>query len=124
MTEEWIWMMGVFPASLAVMGFVWCMMMIYELKTANLISDEIQIYESENKRLEEQIAAIVGSHIEFEKEVHINQANSFVNSSPELKSVSLVQQQLNMFSRNNEAIRCLKRRQIRIQKIRLLLYFG
>ena len=98
------------------------------VKSLSVIDDRIVMYEEENTRIEQQIADVVEQYQKYEtdifREVAPESAVTMVSLYPELKSDSLVQAQIEVYTENNKTIRDLKDKQIKDNVYRWWLYFG
>jgi preprotein translocase subunit SecF len=93
-----------------------------------VIDQKIEMYQSENQKIETQIAEIVEQYKIYESETFENfkPENSvlFASIYPELKSNELVSNQILVYTRNNEKIKELKEQKITASVFRWWLYFG
>ena len=98
------------------------------VKSLSVIDDRIAMYEEENARIEQQIADVVEQYQKYEtdifREVAPESAVTMVSLYPELKSDSLVQAQIEVYTENNKTIRDLRDKQIKGNVYRWWLYFG
>ena len=98
------------------------------VKSLSVIDDRIVMYEEENARIEQQIADVVEQYQKYEtdifREVAPESAVTMVSLYPELKSDSLVQAQIEVYTENNKTIRYLRDKQIKGNVYRWWLYFG
>ena len=98
------------------------------VKSLSVIDDRIAMYEEENTRIEQQIADVVEQYQKYEtdifREVAPESAVTMVSLYPELKSDSLVQAQIEVYTENNKTIRGLRDKQIKGNVYRWWLYFG
>ena len=98
------------------------------VKSLSVIDDRITMYEEENTRIEQQIADVVEQYQKYEtdifREVAPESAVTMVSLYPELKSDSLVQAQIEVYTENNKTIRDLRDKQIQGDVYRWWLYFG
>ena len=98
------------------------------VKSLSVIDDRIAMYEEENTRIEQQIADVVEQYQKYEtdifREVAPESAVTMVSLYPELKSDSLVQAQIEVYTENNKTIRDLRDKQIKGNVYRWWLYFG
>ena len=98
------------------------------VKSLSVIDDRIVMYEKENARIEQQIADVVEQYQKYEtdifREVAPESAVTMVSLYPELKSDSLVQAQIEVYTENNKTIRDLKDKQIKGNVYHWWLYFG
>lgn len=99
-----------------------------KVKSLSVIDDRIAMYEEENARIEQQIADVVEQYQKYEtdifREVAPESAVTMVSLYPELKSDSLVQAQIEVYTENNKTIRNLRDKQIKGNVYRWWLYFG
>ena len=99
-----------------------------DVKSLAVIDDRIVMYEEENTRIEQQIADVVEQYQKYEtdifREVAPESAVTMVSLYPELKSDSLVQAQIEVYTENNKTIRDLRDKQIKGNVYRWWLYFG
>ena len=98
------------------------------IKSLSVIDDRIAMYEEENARIEQQIADVVEQYQKYEtdifREVAPDSAVTMVSLYPELKSDSLVQAQIEVYTENNKTIRDLRDKQIKGNVYHWWLYFG
>ena len=98
------------------------------VKSLSVIDDRITMYEEENARIEQQVADVVEQYQKYETDIFMEvapeSAVTMVSLYPELKSDSLVQAQIEMYTENNKTIRDLKDKQIQGNIYRWWLYFG
>ena len=98
------------------------------IKSLSVIDDRIAMYEEENARIEQQVADVVEQYQKYEtdifREVAPESAVTMVSLYPELKSDSLVQAQIEVYTENNKTIRDLRDKQIKGNVYRWWLYFG
>ncbi len=91
-----------------------------------VIDDKIELYQEENKNIENEITTIVNNYQGFEKDIiqNVGDMETFFIKIPELKSNELTKQQMNLYIQNNAKIKELKERKIDDKTIKWLLYFG
>ena len=98
------------------------------VKSLSVIDDRIVMYEEENTRIEQQIADVVEQYQKYETDIFMEvapeSAVTMVSLYPELKSDSLVQAQIEVYTENNKTIRDLRDKQIKGNVYRWWLYFG
>ena len=98
------------------------------VKSLSVIDDRIAMYEEENARIEQQVADVVEQYQKYEtdifREVAPESAVTMVSLYPELKSDSLVQAQIEVYTENNKTIRDLRDKQIKGNVYHWWLYFG
>ena len=94
----------------------------------NTIPARIEMFEEENARIEAAITETVERYMEHEKEVFSMASNesaiNLVSLYPELKSDTLVQQQIETYLENNKTIKQLREEQIATPIFKWWLYFG
>lgn len=94
------------------------------------IDEIITMYEEENTAIEQSVSTVVQTYMEhesgiFDKITQNNESMMMLASKyPELKSNTLVQEQINIYIENNNKIKELKEREITVSIWRWLLYFG
>lgn len=95
---------------------------------ANVIDDKISMYEEENTIIEQQISGVVKQYQEYETEIFANakpeDSMAMISLYPELKSDTLVQNQITVYTQNNQKIKELKESKISADVYRWWLYFG
>lgn len=82
------------------------------------IDKKIAMYETENTKIEQQIVDVINQYQGRETSLQRSLPN------PELKSVTLVQSQIEVYNENNKAIKELKNMAINASFYRWWLYFG
>ena len=94
----------------------------------SVIDEQIEMYQEENTRIEEQIADVVQQYQEYESGIFADVASessiTLLSLYPELKADALVQSQIDIYVANNEKIKSLKEQQIDGNVKRWWLYFG
>lgn len=102
--------------------------LITSVRSLNIIDDKIAMYESQNAKIEEQIAGVVEQYMEYESgvftEVSSDSAITLVALYPELKSDALVESQIELYTENNRKITELMEKKINGSVTRWWLYFG
>lgn len=97
-------------------------MMSKYLPQRGIISQQIVMYEEENNKIEKSIEAAVLQYEDYEKDTYTNIANKsedvelLVQFYPQLKSDSLVKEQIKTYRDNTNQIKKLKTKQIELQK--------
>ena len=97
-------------------------MMSKYLPQRGIISQQIVMYEEENSKIEKSIEAAVLQYEDYEKDTYTNIANKsedvelLVQFYPQLKSDSLVKEQIKTYRDNTNQIKKLKTKQIELQK--------
>ena len=82
------------------------------------IDKKIAMYETENTKIEQQIVDVVKQYQGRETSLQRSLPN------PELKSVTFVQSQIEIYNENNKAIKELKNMTVNASFYRWWLYFG
>lgn len=100
-----------------------------QVATASTIDSKIAMYQEENATIEQNIDRVVDAYLEHEHETFADlkteeSSITLVTLFPELKSDTLVQQQLEIYVDNNAKIKELKEAKIDIAKKRWLIYFS
>ena len=100
-----------------------------KIATASTIDDKIAMYQEENVAIEQDIDRIVEEYLKHEHDTFTDlktekSSITLVTLFPELKSDTLVQQQLEIYVANNANIKSLREQKIDIVKLKWLLYFG
>ena len=92
------------------------------------IDERIELYQTENARIEKDIATIIEQYKEYEgemfRDISIEDSISTVVLYPELKTNTLVMSQIDIYVANNEKIKELKEEKIFDDVYRWWLYFG
>ena len=119
---------AIFGCALGFVSFITIIVLGINIKSLSVIDDRIAMYEEENTRIEQQIADVVEQYQKYEtdifREVAPESAVTMVSLYPELKSDSLVQAQIEVYTENNKTIRDLRDKQIKGNVYRWWLYFG
>lgn len=99
-----------------------------DVKSISVIDDRITMYEEENARIEQHIADVVEQYQKYETDIFMEvapeSAVTMVSLYPELKSDSLVQAQIEVYTENNKTIKDLRDQKIKGNVYRWWLYFG
>lgn len=115
-------------AVVTVISAIVTLCLIGEVVQLSTIDKKIAMYETENNEIENQIAEVVTQYQQYEKEIFTEVApeSSITLASlyPELKSDTLVQKQIEVYTKNNEHIKTLKCNKINGDIVRWWLYFG
>lgn len=97
--------------------------------TESTIDNKIKMYQEENANIEQDIDKIVKEYLKHEHDTYADlkteeSSITLVTLFPDLKSDNLVQQQLEIYVKNNSTIKSLRKEKIDISKKKWLLYFG
>lgn len=100
-----------------------------KVATESVIDSKIAMYQEENANIEQDIDRIVQEYLMHEHETFTDlkteeSSITLVTLFPELKSDTLVQQQLEIYVANNTKIKALREEKIELGKIKWILYFG
>lgn len=100
-----------------------------KVATESVIDSKIAMYQEENINIEQDIDKIVQEYLVHEHDTLADlkteeSSITLVTLFPELKSDTLVQQQLEIYVANNAKIKALKEEKIELAMIRWVLYFG
>lgn len=113
---------------ISIIFFIWVCILINIVGTGYTIDEKIAMYEAENASIEESIDATVKNYMNFEATTYAEfkdeDAMNLVSLFPELKSDTLVQQQIEVYVANNQKIKELKEEKIDLSKEKFNLYFG
>lgn len=99
-----------------------------KVATASILDEKIAMYQEENERIEQNIDRIVSEYLKHEQNTFADlktdeSSITLVTLFPDLKSDTLVQEQLHIYVANNATIKSLKEEKIDIAKTRWILYF-
>lgn len=124
--EEVCIISGVGLVVFGIIDFILIVWIITIYSNGYTINDKIEMYQEENKNIEEQITTIVNNFQGYEKDIISNVADMEVLliKIPELKSSELVKTQMNVYIENNNKIKELKEEKINMKIGKWLLYFG
>ncbi len=100
-----------------------------KVATESIIDSKIEMYQEENSNIEQDIDKIVEEYLKHEHDTLSDlkteeSSITLVTLFPELKSDTLVQQQIEIYVANNAKIKSLKEEKINLAKIKWILYFG
>lgn len=107
-----------------------CVILVLSITLSNrgIVDDKIAMYQEENTNIEEQIAATVKQYQEYETEIFTEvkpeSSITLVALYPELKSDTLVQKQIEVYTANNQKIKELKEEKLNYKPMAWWLYFG
>lgn len=92
------------------------------------LNAKIEMYIEENQKIEDSINLLVKQYMDYESDIYgeLNSENimSLISLYPELKADSLVMEQINIYTSNNDKIKELKEKYLDIINYRWWLYFG
>lgn len=111
-----------------VIGVIVAISLAVQVSNLSVIDQKIAMYEHENAKIEQQIETAVTAYQQHEKdvftEVKPNSYMQLVSIYPELKSDTLVKEQIKTYQSNNKKIKELKVTAINGNVKRWWLYFG
>lgn len=115
----------VIPFIIEFIVFIVCVSLLVGTR---IIDKKIKLYESQNKDIEEKIEVTVKNYMEYEentyKELKPESYIQIINLYPELKADKLVEQQINLYLKNNKKIIELKEEKLNKTIYKWWLYFG
>lgn len=113
---------------IAVITFIATLVVGVDVSNLSVIDEKIEMYQEENKNIEEQMDILVKQYMDYESdtlsEFKSESSVTLVSMYPELKSDTLVEQQLTTYIENNNNIKNLKAKKIDGSVLRWWLYFG
>ncbi len=124
-----LWAGGVIISAIGVFICVIGAIALFEKVTdGRLLQAKIDMYETENQKIEQDISDLVNQYMAHEGDVVDKVSNesslTLVNLYPDLKSSDLVKQEIEIHTKNSAKIKKLKEQQIDTQNYKLWLYFG
>lgn len=122
-------LLGIFLGSIPlVIGVIVAISLAAQVSNLSVINEKIAMYEQENTKIEQQIETAVTAYQKHEKdvftEVKPDSYMQLVSIYPELKSDTLVKEQIKTYQSNNKKIKELKVTAINGNVKRWWLYFG
>lgn len=131
MDENWNCdgLFGIFLGTIPlVIGVIVAISLAVQISNLSVIDQKIAMYEQENTKIEQQIETAVTAYQQHEKDVFTEvKPDSYiqlVSIYPELKSDTLVKEQIKTYQSNNKKIKELKVTAINGNVKRWWLYFG
>lgn len=119
---------GIFGGVITLAALIVTLCLVYDITELSVLDEKIAMYQEENTKIEEQIATVVENYQEYETdiftEVKPESSVTLVAMYPELKSDTLVQEQIKVYTANNQKIKELKEATISGSVKRWWLYFG
>lgn len=98
------------------------------LVSMRVIDNKIKLYESQNKEIENKVEITVKNYMEYEentyKELKSDNYIQLVNLYPDLKADQLIQQQITLYTKNNNKIIKLKEEKLNKTIYKWWIYFG
>lgn len=112
-------------------GLLFGIFVIYNLDSVTsgkVVNQKISMYQSENSEIENRVDTLVKQYMTHENETFDNpdkkDTMTLVSLYPELKSDSLVKEQIKIYNKNNSQIKKLKEEKIDVSVAKWWLYFG
>ena len=122
------WVIGGFGLIFLVISLIALPFLIGNVIGSSAIEDKIAMYQQENNKIESQIDELVTNYMKYENETFdkfkAESSMTVVSLYPELKSDTLVQSQIETYTKNNNKIKRLKEDKIMRSVSRWWLYFG
>ncbi len=101
---------------------------LYTISSGKVVDQKISMYQSENSEIENQVDTLVKQYMTHENETFDKSDKkdtmTLVSLYPELKSDSLVNEQIKIYNKNNSQIKKLKEEKIDVSVAKWWLYFG
>lgn len=128
----WFWVVAGEPPLLSIIALaaeiiiMGCL--IGSIVNGRVIDSKIKLIEKQNKDIEEKVEVTVKTYMNFEKdtltEFKTDSYIQLVNLYPDLKSNELIQNQINLYEKNNKKITELKTDKLNISNYKWWVYFG
>jgi hypothetical protein len=116
---------GIIGSVISFVALIVLLVNVSQLKTLDL---QIEMYQTENASIENQIAECVREYQKYETEIFTDVASdsaiTLVSLYPELKADDLVKKQIDVYLANNQKIKELKEKKILGNVTRWWAYFG
>lgn len=128
-TRDFFTLMSVILGVVALILVIAICCLATTVATESVLDNKIAMYQEENANIEQDIDKIVKEYLEHEYDTFTDlsadeSSITFVTLFPELKSDTLVQQQLEIYLNNNAKIKSLREEKIDIARKKWILYFG
>ena len=122
------WVSAFFGGFAGCASFVALICLLVTVSELTAIQPKIEMYQTENTNIENQIAECVREYQKYETEIFTDvapdSAITLVSLYPELKSDELVKKQIEVYLANNQKIKELKEQDIMGDVYRWWTYFG
>jgi len=119
---------GIFLSVIALGCIIIWFVCLLRIFTAYTIDEQIEMYTTENKNIELRIDDTVNNYMQYEQSTYekmkVDDPVAVVAAYPELNSSAIVQEQIQIYTDNNQKIKELKEAQITVSEARFLVYFG
>lgn len=120
--------LGVIAGFMFIVEIIVVVILSVSVSNLKVIDQRIEMYQEENAKIEEQISEVVKQYQEYETGIFIEAAPessiTLISLYPDLKADTLVQNQIDVYVKNNETIKELKDKKITGSVKRWWLYFG
>lgn len=118
----------IIPVIIFIVEIIALVICVSNLVGMRTIDNKIELYNIQNKEIEEKISIVVKQYMDFESETFKElKSDSYINLValyPELKSDTLVQQQITLYTENNNKIIELKEKKLNKTIYKWWVYFG
>lgn len=125
--SDW-YLTRIFTMPILVINLIAILVLGILLTDCRVVDKKIELYQNQNRDIEEKIEITVKQYMNFEidtyKEFKTDSYINLVNLFPDLKSDKLVQQQIELYTNNNNTITQLKEEKINETIYRWWIYFG
>ncbi len=96
--------------------------------SGKVIGEKISMYQTENSKIESQVDVLVKQYMEHENDTFDKakgtDSMTLISLYPELKSDTLVKEQIKIYNKNNSQIKKLREKKIDVSVAKWWLYFG
>jgi hypothetical protein len=115
-------------ATIAIISIISIICCGISLSDRMIIDDKINLYQIENKNIENQISSTIEGYKKYEQDTLKKFKNdspiTLVTLYPELKTNELVKKQINLYILNNQKIKELKEEKLVYKPLAWWVYFG
>lgn len=123
------WVFIILGALGAVIVFVAALFMINDVVQLKVIDQKIAVYEQENTRIEQSVATMVENYINHETNTFVELSKDIsptmvFSMYPELKSDTLVEKEISIYTENQKELRELKLSRYDNELAKWWLWFG
>lgn len=99
-----------------------------KVASGKVINQKISMYQTENSKIESQVDVLVKQYMEHENDTFDKakgtDSMTLISLYPELKSDTLVKEQIKIYNKNNSQIKKLREKKIDVSVAKWWLYFG
>ena len=118
----------IFPAIMSLISLIALIVLCINVSISTKLDDVLAMYQEENTRIEQEMSELVDNYMAYENDTltkfKSESSITLVSLYSELKTDTLVQQQLDIYVQNNAKIKELKEKQIYRSVCKWWLYFG